>query len=122
MTTNASQLLGRAQELGETTTGGDWPDATKPDFHAHREILEDAMDHALRRNYKHGMQVGKLSYREDLDRVIENAASPSHVATLLRDFAARYDNKGWTDEANLLRDAATQVEDIPSDLKQNKTT
>lgn len=116
MTTNASQLLERAKELADTVEGGAFPGASKPDFHAHREILEDAIDHALRRNYRDGVKTGKLSYRKDLDRVIEDSKTPSHVAKLLRDFAAKYDERGWTDEANLLRDAATQVGDITQDL------
>lgn len=118
MTANGTQLIDRALQVAELTTGGDWPDATKPDLHIHRQVLEEAIDHALRNNYRNGMNAGQRKYRPDLDRAIENSESPESVATLLRKFASRYDERGWSAEANLLRDAATQVDDITQDLKE----
>lgn len=118
MTQNGMQLIDRAVELAEVTQDGDWPDATKPDLHIHRQLLEESIDHALRRNYRDGMSAGRRQYRPDLDQAIQDAESPPNIATLLRKFASGYDERGWAGEANLLRDAATQVEDLPQDQKE----
>lgn len=118
MTQNGTQLIDRALELAKLTQDDDWSDAAKPDLHIHRQMLEESIDHALRRNHRDGVRAGRRQYRPDLDRAIQDAESPPNIATLLRKFASGYDERGWTNEANLLRDAATQVEDVPQDQKE----
>ena len=115
MTTNASQLLDRVIQVAELTEGPDWPEATKPDYHVHRQILEEAIDRAFRSNYSDGQRVQKRRYGPDIRDAIANSESPVRIATLLQEFASRYDERGESTEAVVLRDAADLVDQLVAD-------
>ena len=119
MARNADHLIDLAIEIASFAADDL---SLQPDLHIHRSVLADSIDSALRTNYSQGLRAGKAKYGPDLREAIQEAESPPRVASLLRDFAAKYDERGWSDEANLLRDAATQVEDVPSDLKPKEPT
>lgn len=116
MAQNASHLIDIALQVAEFVGPVTPGDALEPDLHIHRQVLEESIDRALNNKYRQGVDAGKLSYGPTLDSAIKSAESPERIATLLREFASRYDERGWSDEANLLRDAASQVEDMPRDL------
>lgn len=115
MAANGAQLVDRALQVAHVVSTPGWEDALQPDLHIHRQVLEEAIDHALRHAYQEGRRMEMSQNKPNVDRAVEVSESPERVATLLRAFASRYDAKGWADEANLLRDAATTVEDVLQD-------
>ena len=120
MTTNASQLLDRVVQVAELTEGPDWPEATKPDLHIHRQILEEAIDRAFRTNYSDGLRAEKRKNGPNIRKAIANAEHPVRVATLLQEFASRYDERGESAEAVVLRDAADLVDQLAAEAAAQK--
>jgi hypothetical protein len=115
MTTNASQLLDRVIQVAEITEGPGWEEATKPDYHVHRQILEEAIDRAFRTNYTQGRDAERRRHGPNLREAIANAEHPVRIATLLQEFATRYDERGESTEAVVLRDAADLVDQLAAD-------
>lgn len=116
MTQNGSHLIDRAIQVVEAVSDvGSL--APEPDLHIHRSVLEDTIDHALRHVYREGMRTEQRKNKPNIRDAVVEAESPLRIAQLLREYASKYDERGWSDEANLLRDAAAQMDDVPSDLR-----
>lgn len=114
---DAAELIDTAIEVATFTEGGDWPDASKPDLHVHRHVLEGAINRALRHNYKKGIDAEKRRNRPAIRAAVTAAESPERVSVLLEQFATDYDSNGESAEANILRDAADLVAQLAAQPK-----
>lgn len=121
MAENAAHLIERALQVAELVNGEDppWKDELQPDLHIHRRVLEDAIDHALRNAHREGRRSEKAKNKPNIRAAISVTEEPGHVAEVLRKFASYWDSKGYTQDANVLRDAAAMIEDgdLPKEPK-----